>query len=242
MIANYVTDQNDVIAIKGKRGAPEKLKNPSDWRLFQELTAQAGIIITATSYIRQFSKGSQNVLSQFEAGGEFEDLGKWRLKRGLKRNPDIAVLSRSLDFDIPQVLLSKDRKVIVFTTASMVDSKAARKLRNDGAEILAAGYEGVKGKILSEVLKKKGYGVIKNTTGPRILELLMPVLDRLYITRVKRAITKDFSKAIFVFKDKKVDELVKQDFKLVEIYRQERVTTNDGCITSQKFLVFEKLK
>jgi len=34
VVANYVTDLNDVIAIEGVRGSPEKLKSPSDWRLF----------------------------------------------------------------------------------------------------------------------------------------------------------------------------------------------------------------
>jgi hypothetical protein len=36
VVANYITDLDDVIAIEGVRGSPEELKNPTDRRLFQE--------------------------------------------------------------------------------------------------------------------------------------------------------------------------------------------------------------
>jgi len=236
----YVTDINDVIAVKGVRGAPEKLKNPSDWRLFQELIAQSDIIITGTGYMSQFDESSQNVLTQFEEGGGFKDLGVWREQNGLKRSPDVAVVSRSLDFNIPKGVISTDRKVFVFTIYDMIDSDKAKKLREAGAKVIGAGEKGVDGKIMVGELGKKGYRVIKNTTGTRVLEILMPVLDRLYIARVNRKITDDLSNATTVLEDQKIDDLSSKGFRVIERYVQDKVTTNDGFTTSQEFLVYEK--
>lgn len=81
VIANYICDKNDVIARKGESGefqvAPE-LKNASDWRLFQELTAQADAIITGAGYLKRYmalGERSQNVIDQFSEGGQFASLG-----------------------------------------------------------------------------------------------------------------------------------------------------------------------
>ena len=117
VVANYITDLNDVIAFAGVRGAPEKLQNPSDWRLFQELTAQADVLITGTSYMTEFAErgnSGQNVITQFDKGSIFEDLGDWREQNGLKRNPDLAVVSRSLKFNIPRVISESGRRLFVF--------------------------------------------------------------------------------------------------------------------------------
>ncbi len=76
-----------MIAIEGVRGSPEELKNPTDWRLFQELTAQADVLITGASYMHDFvdqGESVQNVLTQFDKGSAFEDLGIWREQHGLK--------------------------------------------------------------------------------------------------------------------------------------------------------------
>ena len=245
VIATYITDLNDVIAVKDVHGAPEKLKNPSDWRLFQELIAQADVIITGTSYMSEFAgkgESGQNVLTQFDKGGTFEGLGDWRVKNSLKRNPDLAVVSRSLDFEIPEGIITKGREIFVFTTYNMANSDKAQKLKDAGATVMGAGDEGVDGTVMVNRLGQEGYKVIKLTTGPRILKILMDakVLDRLYITRVNRTITDDLANAVTVLKDKRVDGLLKEGFRRIKRYRQDKVTTNDGFNTSQEFLVYEK--
>ncbi|MFV1917172.1 MAG: dihydrofolate reductase family protein, partial [Patescibacteria group bacterium] len=213
VVANYVTDLNDVIAVEGVRGAPEKLKNPSDWRLFQELTAQADVIITGTSYISKFSQkgeSGQNVLTQFDKGSAFEGLGDWREQNSLGRNPDLVVVSRSLSFSIPKTISERGRKIFIFTTDSMQDSEKAQGLKKAGATVIGAGKEGVDGAVMVERLGQEGYKVIKLTTGPRVLKILMDAefknqegevirkgaLDRLYITKVDRKITDDLLSAI----------------------------------------------
>ena len=261
VVANYVTDLNDVIAIAGARGSPKELQNPSDWRLFQELTAQADLLITGTSYMTQFAvKGErgQNVLTQFDKGSIFEDLGDWREQNGLKRNPDLAVVSRSLKFSIPKVVSESGRRVFVFTTHLMQDGENAKELEKAGAKVIGAGKEGVDGAVMLRRLHREGHKVIKLTTGPRVLRILMEAeikeeeaelvrrgaLDRLYITRVDRKITNNLSGAITVLEGRKVDDLTSDGggFKRIERYTQDKVKRNDGFETSQEFLVFERLE
>ena len=261
VVANYVTDLNDVIAIAGVRGSPEELQNPSDWRLFQELTAQADVLITGTSYMTQFAEkgdGGQNVLTQFDRRSTFEDLGDWREQNGLKRNPDLAVVSRSLKFSIPKVVSESGRRVFVFTTHLMQDGEKAKDLEKAGAAVIGAGQEGVDGAVMVKRLDLEGHKVIKIITGPRVLKIFMDAefknqeeklirkgaLDRLYITRVHRRITDDLSEAITVLEGRKVDNLTSDGggFKRIERYTQEKVRRSDGFESSQEFLVFERLE
>ena len=256
VVAKYITDLNDVIAIQGVRGSPEKLKNPSDWRLFQELTAQADVLITSASYMIDFvEKGEsvQNVLTQFDKGGPFEDLGIWRVEHGLKRNPDLAIVSRSLSFSLPETIFQSGRRALIFTTSRMRDTENAKELEITGATVIAAGHEGVDGAAMIERLDHEGYKVIKVITGPRVLRILMDAqfksqdgellrkgaLDRLYITRVDRKIIDDWSSAITVLEGRRVDDLATEggEFRLIQRYAHDVVT---GIEASQEFLVYER--
>ncbi len=256
VVANYVTDLNDVIAIEGERGSPEELKNPSDWRLFQELTAQADVLITGASYMNDFvEKGEsvQDVLTQFDKGSPFEDLGIWREKHGLKRNPDLVIVSRSLSFSLPEAIFHNGRRALIFTTSRMRDSENAKQLEIAGATVIAAGDEGVDGAAMIERLDHEGYKVIKMITGPRVLRILMDAqfksqdgerlrkgaLDRLYITRVDRKITDDWSNAITVLEGRRVDDLATEGagFKLIQRYTHDLVPVIE---TSQEYLVYER--
>jgi len=258
-VANYVTDLNDVIALASVRGSPEKLRNPSDWRLFQELTAQADVIVTGTSYMTEFeerAESGQNVLTQFAKGSPFEDLGDWREQNGLKRNPDLAVVSRTLNFRFPKAISEDQRRLFVFTTHQMQDSEKANELEKAGAVVVGAGKEGVDGAAMVERLDQEGHKVIKLTTGPRVLKILMEAefksqeselirrgaLDRLYITKVNRNITDDLSDAITVLEGRKVEHLVSEEggFERIEKYAQRNVTRNDGFAASQELLVYER--
>ncbi len=260
VVANYVTDLNDVIAVEGERGSPENLKNPTDWRLFQEITAQSDAIITGASYMNDFSERAesvQNVLTQFGKGSPFEDLGDWREQKELTRNPDLVVVSRSLNFNLPKAITESGRQVFIFTTYRMQDSENAKELGKAGATVIGAGEEGVNGALMIERLGHEGYKVIKIITGSRVLKLLMDAefknqegevirrgaLDRLYITRVDKKITDDWSNAITVLEGRKIDDLASKGggFRLTERYSQDKITGNDGVETSQEFLVYERI-
>src|SRR5512147_1643875 len=100
---DYYTDKNGVVAKAGKDGhfqIPTELKNSSDWGRYQELMAQADVKISGGAYYQRLAtNGAQDILYQFEPGNTFEKLGEWRLRAGYrKRSPDLAIVSRHLDF------------------------------------------------------------------------------------------------------------------------------------------------
>lgn len=246
VIANYVCDQNDVIAKKrdGQFQVPWELKNDPDWRLFQELTAQSDVIITGTGYLQRFAKmgkRAQDVINQFSKSGDFSDLGDWRDARGMKRNPDIAVVSRSLDFEIPEVIFSENRRVYVFTTNEGANSPKAKQYRNAGAEVLAAGEIGVAGDLMISELSSRGYKVIKNTTGPRVLDLLIKgnVLDAIFITRVHKEINAGSADIQTVLHNKKLENL--EEYKYKRLFYLEEVKAGDGSLISEDFGVYNRV-
>src|SRR5512141_2024975 len=96
----FVTDKHGVVAKADEQATPKvpsEIANDSDWRLFNELMAQADVIISTGSYLRRVSERggrAQDILHQFEPGGKFADLGEWRLRAGFRqRSPDLAVVS-----------------------------------------------------------------------------------------------------------------------------------------------------
>jgi riboflavin biosynthesis pyrimidine reductase len=251
VISNYVTDKNDVIATKDEEGnfqVAKEIKNSHDWRLFQELSAQADILITGSNYFQRFAeKGdeAQNILTEFEEGGSFEELGKWRLNNGYKkRSPDIAVVSRSLDFSIPKAAVMGDRKVIVFTSYKMVNTEKAKELEKQGAVVIGAGEEGVNGAQMIVALGDMSYQIVKMTTGPAVLKILLDsdVLDRLYITQVQKEIEYDDTSLVMTVlgNGNKVKDM--KNFKLTEEYSEESVETDKGQTASQKFFVYDNNK
>ena len=250
--ANFVTDRKGTIALEDANGPPPQIKNDFDWKEgFQPIQAQADIIITGKDYLKRFKeKGEevQNVLNQFDKGQPFEELGDWRLKNGYEtRNPDVAIVSRSLDFDLPDVITQSGRKVFVFTTYAMEDSEKARVLEEKGAEVIGAGDKGVDGagmiEKLGEVKDERGerkYQVIKMTTGPRVLDILLAgnVLDRLYITQVQTEI-KGRPENLITVPGGRGEGSQPEGFRLIEKYVHEGAAAEDGQAITQHFLVFE---
>jgi len=255
LLINFVTDINGVIATKNDKGyfvPPRQITNPYDWRLFQELAAQADALITSGKYLTGFAKGrtTQNFLTQFESSGKFSQLGNWRLKKGYgKISPDIVVPSRSLNITIPDVLVKSKRKILIYTMGSMISSPEAKFLRGSGAnlEIIEAGTTdgtGVDGKAMTSNLESKGYRVIKIITGPSVLQILLDanVIDRIYITQVQRSVSEtnpeNFKKVLAG--GGKVEDLA--GFTLVQKYEQIGVKVDDGERVNQHFLIFESDK
>ena len=146
VLTTYLTDQNGVIAKADEHGhfrVPPETRNASDWRLSQELMAQADALIIGGDYLRRLSASArhpQDILYQFEPGAEFEDLGEWRLRTGYeKRSPDVAVVTHHLDFKIPERVLGSGRRMAVFTTDAMSSSDQARAFRSLGVAVLGCG-------------------------------------------------------------------------------------------------------
>lgn len=183
---NFLSSLDGRIAMPGPKGRPRvppAIANAKDWRLFQELAAQADVLLTSGRYLREYHPtNSQDVLAPY-ADPALRDLERWRLARGLPAYPAIAVLSTSLDFDVPEVLRAQRRPVLVFTGADH-DSGRAVRLRQQGAEVHTASGARADGKEVIQFLMERGHRFIYSATGPEVLDTLVAsgCLHRLYLT------------------------------------------------------------
>lgn len=184
--SNFVTSLDGRIAVSapGASGVPDAIANPRDWRLFQELAARADVLITSGRYLRQLAaRTAQDVLPLGEAA-DFADLRDWRIHAGLRPQPDVAVVSPSLDFELPSLLLEQGRRVLVFTTKQAPAARLA-ELEAGGAELLdCAPHELLSGAAVAEGLERAGYRRAYSVAGPRILHTLVDagVLDTLFLS------------------------------------------------------------
>jgi riboflavin biosynthesis pyrimidine reductase len=245
VLADYLTDKNGVIAKANKGGhfeIPTELKNSSDWGLYQELMAQADVIISAGSYFKRL-KTSQDVLYQFEPGNAFEKLGQWRLDAGYKRrSPDVAIVTRRFDFELPEALRRSGRRIIIFTTDSMANSDKAKALRNEDTLVHGCGEAGVDGsRMIAMLSDDMGYRVILMVSGPHVLELLLQAkrLDLFYVTEAQVEIPFDDAANVqtVLAGGKKISEL--QEFHLTHQFIQDNVVTENGSRISQSFLRYD---
>ncbi len=248
VLTDYLTDKNGVVAKANKAGhfaIPAELKNSSDWGRYQELMAQADVIISSGSYLKRLAtSGAQDILYQFEPGGAFETLGQWRLDAGYeKRSPDVAILSRHLDFELPEALRQSGRRIIIFTTDPMANSDQAKALSNTDILVIGSGEVDVDGgKMIATLANGMGYRVIMMVSGPHVLDLLLRAkrLDIIYITEAQVEIPFDDPATVqtVLLGGKKISEL--QEFHLAHRFIQENVVNEAGSLLSQSFLRYDR--
>lgn len=246
VLTDFLTDKNGVIAKATKEGhfeIPTALKNSSDWGRYQELMAQADVIISGGSYFKRLAT-SQDVLYQFEPGNAFEKLGQWRLNAGFKkRSPDVAIVTRDLDFEIPEKLIQSDRRIIIFTTDAIAKSDKAKSLINVNTAIIGSGEGEVEGgRMIATLANDMGYRVIMMVSGPHILDLLLKAerLDLIYVTEAQVEIPFEDPATVqtILLGGKKVSDL--KDFNLAHQFIQENVVTEDASLISQSFLRYDR--
>jgi riboflavin biosynthesis pyrimidine reductase len=162
----------------------EGLTSPADFRLFQELQAQADCLITHGGYMRALAEGRLGNVLQVGAGGRSPDLVEWREKQGLPRQPAIVVASASLEFPVhPSILAHRQRLYIV--TGRGADPVRVEAWRDRGYDVVLAG-EGamVQGAPLVRALGDLGFKSLYLLAGPAMLETMLRdrELSRLYLT------------------------------------------------------------
>lgn len=188
--ANFVASLDGRIAVPREDDdgltVPEATANERDWRLYQELAAQADLVISSGRYLRDWAEGKGQEILQVD-DPRFADLRRWREERGLKPQPDIAILSNSLRFPVPEVLTAAGRQVVVFTSEA-ADPVRVAALEDQGQRVLVAGEETVEGECLVAQVGALGYRLIYSAAGPKIMQMLVAggVLDRLYLTLAHR--------------------------------------------------------
>ena len=184
---NYVSSLDGRIALEyphsGHTSIPAGITSEFDQRLYQELAAQADVLLTSGRYLRQLGEGKAQHAPPISA--DCQDLLLWRSEQGLEAQPAIVILSRSLDLPL-EVLSSLGRKVYV-ATGSGADKRKLAATAETGASILLAGDgKRVEGCRLIEELGRMGYTSIYSIAGPALLDTLLRAgkVDRLYLTQV----------------------------------------------------------
>ncbi len=184
--ANFITSLDGRIAIprSGEAGlvVPKQIANPRDWRLFQELAAQADLVISSGRYLREWAAGKAQEILQVD-DPQFADLRHWRQAHGLAPQPDLAIISASLRFPIPEVLTAGGRQFVVFTPAG-ADPARVSEIERRGGKVVAGSQEKLDGAEMAAQMAGLGYRAVYSAAGPQILHMLASggVLNRLYLT------------------------------------------------------------
>lgn len=190
---NFVQSLDGRIAVaepSGQTVVPDTIANPRDWRLFQELAAHADVLLTSGRYLRDLAAGVAQDSLPLSTRPPYADLIDWRRARGMPAQPDIAVMSRSLDFELPRQWFEEGRRVLVLTTAA-ADPAAVAKLEAQGAEVVRVETAtAVSGADAVEQLACRGYRRLYAVAGPYVLRSLLAdqVVDTLFLTTVHRLV------------------------------------------------------
>jgi riboflavin biosynthesis pyrimidine reductase len=187
--SNFISSLDGRIALPGpertSHEVPPAIANRRDWRLFQELAAQADLLVTSARYFRQLASHEAQDELPVGSSPEFDDLRAWRVAHGLSAQPDIAVFTASLDIPVQALHQHRDRKLFLVSGA-LVDAEKLRQLMNSShAQHLSCGEQTqVDASLLRAKLAELGYKRVYSIAGPAVLHTLIRgnALDRLYHT------------------------------------------------------------
>jgi len=186
--ANFITSLDGRIAIKQTEKhyyeLPKSLENAHDFRLFLELHAQADCLITHSGYLRALEKGTLGNILQVGLQSGHEDLANWRNQQGLKAQPDIIILSKSLNFNLPETIKNYGQHTTIVTNKS-ADKSKINHFQKLGYEVIKTNLSGLISPIdVLNVAKKYNYKHLYLITGPAFFQSMLKskLLNRLYIT------------------------------------------------------------
>jgi len=186
--SNFITSLDGRIALAGEHRhsheVPGSITNPRDWRLYQELAGQADILITSGRYFRQSVIGEAQDRLPVSDQPDYADIHQWRQQQGLAAQPDIAIMSASLDIPEESLAPYHKRKIYIFT-GELADPAKVKRLEHCGVTVMPAGAgHQVEGRRMIDLLTTEGYRSIYAIAGPWVFHTLLEaqVVDRLYLT------------------------------------------------------------
>jgi riboflavin biosynthesis pyrimidine reductase len=183
--ANFLSSLDGRIALEDEAGVaylPKSLTTPDDFRLFQELQAQADCLITHGGYLRSLQAGKLGNILQI--GQREKDLLQWRLDHGLAAQPAIVVASASLDFPMHPSIREHGQTCYIATGEEADPAKVAH-WQEQGYEIIRTGRKNmVEGEPLARALGERGYRRLYLIAGPHLLDAMIRAgrLSRLFQT------------------------------------------------------------
>jgi len=184
--ANYISSLDGRIALfdehMGEYAVPKAIANPRDWRLYQELAGQSDVMLTSARYFRQLAVGKAQDLLPVGSGEKFADIELWRQAQGLKAQPDVVILSDSLDIPLPALEGLNARNVFVFTSKQLKREKI-EKLTDAGVTVLESDGP-VTGQFIKSQLIQLGFKSAYMIAGPKVHHTLLvdDCLDELFLT------------------------------------------------------------
>jgi len=186
--SNFITSLDGRISLGNNDNTthtvPPATVNPRDWRLYQELAGQSDLLITSSRYFRQSLIGEAQDQLPVGSQEEFTDIREWRVAQGLSAQPDIAILSGSLDIPIAALEPYRHRRILVITGEAS-DQSRVDALQLAGIEVIRAGSRTrVDGHRMISQLATLGYRSIYAIAGPAVFYTLLEanVINRLYLT------------------------------------------------------------
>jgi len=170
----------------GLMATPKAIRNAHDWRLLQELHAQADCLITHAGYLRELQAGLIGNLLQVQA----PDLLAWRRQQGLPDQPAVAIASRSLDFNLPDSLAAHRQPVHLFSGTPADPARLAQWQARGFAVQQVSDSALVPGRVLVDALEALGYRSLYLLSGPLMLGTMLQdgQLERLYLTQVQQLV------------------------------------------------------
>ncbi len=186
--SNYINSLDGRIALPGtgdSHQVPPAIANQRDWRLFQELAAQADAVITSARYFRQSANAEAQAELPVGLSKDFQDLRDWRVQHNMKPQPDVIIFSSSLNIPVTALQHYQDRSITIFTGETANPDAVDKLSALRGVEIIFCGKGGgVDGKLLREKLDTLGFRRVYAIAGPSVLHTLVEgnALDRLYLT------------------------------------------------------------
>jgi len=187
--SNFISSLDGRIALPGpdrsSHQVPAAIANARDWRLFQELAAQADLLITTARYFRQVCDQEAQAELPIGSEPEFDDLRDWRKVHRLSPQPDVAIFSASLDIPVTALDQYRDRRIFLLTGATADPEKLAAIKDSSPVQVITCGNGvAVDASVLRDKLAEQGYQRVYAIGGPSVLHTLVEgkALDRLYHT------------------------------------------------------------
>lgn len=186
--SNFITSLDGRIAIaaagRTSHMVPPLTANSRDWRLYQELAGQADLLVTSGRFFRQSLQGEAQDQLPLGSQTAFADIHAWRTARGMKPQPDLAIMSGSLDIPLAALEPYRSRRIIVMTGERAEPGRMAN-LEDEGIEVVRAGNgHAVDGRLMLAALARRDYRSVYAIAGPAVFHSLIRahVVDRLYLT------------------------------------------------------------
>ncbi len=189
--SNFVASLDGRVAVAADGGRPclpLAIANARDWYLFEELIAQADMLLVSARYMRELAAGTNRDIFHMGDVPEKHYLYVWRKTLELCARPALTILSTDLDIP-PSIFRERHGQEIYIATGRQARDSDVSALERLGARVLFVGDgQGAQGRPLIQAITDLGFRRIYSVAGPRVLATLVKdrVLDRLYLTQAHR--------------------------------------------------------